>query len=373
MAPKAKGKEVEAPPGLPPGWKCIEKIYLSGKYAGSTYTRFESADGKHRSVGTMKQVLKLHAEENGLDADAEVAKYEKDQAQRQKEKKEQAAAEREKAGLVKGQKRDEAIELFEATHGKLDGSTVMALPGWRGESRHLEKCDQISAVYYDPENRPWRLLKDIAAMFGMKMLNGETDLPDFEKAKSERDVDNLARKNVVEKFEHVVNESQRPKKKARFKVIDDNDYKPRTKLSVSKIDVDSCKKNKQKDINDELDILNLLEQRAFSAIELLKVGAPAKETDDLMRNFTGTYFKMPDKFNEKPCFQRVRISHKGGLACPGQYLFWSLRRSGWKIGELDDAKAGLALCCEDVESPTLTTKPWLIWEPPYYINESVSS
>eukprot|EP00933_Yihiella_yeosuensis_P053849 TRINITY_DN5214_c0_g1_i3.p1 TRINITY_DN5214_c0_g1~~TRINITY_DN5214_c0_g1_i3.p1 ORF type:complete len:394 (+),score=65.69 TRINITY_DN5214_c0_g1_i3:97-1182(+) len=359
MAPKAKGKEIPPPKGLPPGWKCIEKVYLSGTKAGQTYVRFDSADGKHKTVLTVPRCIRIHAEENGLDPDEELAKYEA----AKEEKKANAAAEREKAGIVKGQKREEAIDHFRSVHGPLDGATVMALPGWRGEGKLLENCGQVTAVYYDTDNRPWKLLKDIEAMFGTKMLAGATDLPDFDKARAEKDLDNMARKNVVDKFEYSdTPKFARAKKRKTFSVIDDADYKPCTKLAVSKIDIDSSKKEKS---SDEFQTIDLLEKRAFSVIELVNIGTEAQANDKLISNFAGIYYKMADNLHQKPCFQRVGITKQGGLVCPGQYLFWSPHRKGWKIGALDDSKAGLALCCEDVECPTLTTN-WLIWEPSYY-------
>eukprot|EP00933_Yihiella_yeosuensis_P041769 TRINITY_DN36178_c0_g1_i1.p1 TRINITY_DN36178_c0_g1~~TRINITY_DN36178_c0_g1_i1.p1 ORF type:complete len:123 (+),score=41.77 TRINITY_DN36178_c0_g1_i1:79-447(+) len=115
------GREIPAPPGVPPGWKCIEHAFLGGKHAGKTYWKFESDDGKHKNIRDIKALIKIDARERGLDPDEEVAKYKNVAKNAKKEEKQQLASKREQSGIAKGQKR-EAAEVSEASEGIGDPS-----------------------------------------------------------------------------------------------------------------------------------------------------------------------------------------------------------------------------------------------------------
>ena len=67
----------ERPPpfGLPPGWTCIERQYLTGNYVGRTYTRFSSHNGKHKHLLSVKAVVKQDAIDKGEDPEAALAEY----------------------------------------------------------------------------------------------------------------------------------------------------------------------------------------------------------------------------------------------------------------------------------------------------------
>lgn len=60
-------REICAPSGLPPGWKCMEHVYLSGRCKGLTYTRFTSPWGKPNFQSVLGCV-KADCERRGVDS-----------------------------------------------------------------------------------------------------------------------------------------------------------------------------------------------------------------------------------------------------------------------------------------------------------------
>jgi hypothetical protein len=61
-------REVPLEPGMPTGWKGIDKQYgPTSKSAGQTYIRWYSFDGRHKHLCTVKDVIKKHCESKGLD------------------------------------------------------------------------------------------------------------------------------------------------------------------------------------------------------------------------------------------------------------------------------------------------------------------
>eukprot|EP00931_Biecheleriopsis_adriatica_P070559 TRINITY_DN4431_c0_g1_i1.p1 TRINITY_DN4431_c0_g1~~TRINITY_DN4431_c0_g1_i1.p1 ORF type:complete len:915 (-),score=245.51 TRINITY_DN4431_c0_g1_i1:38-2737(-) len=68
-SPKASKKEKQ----LPEGWQKIHKVYQSGPRAGESYTAFEN--DKHKSVSSLKEVIRLNARDRGEDEDAAVKEY----------------------------------------------------------------------------------------------------------------------------------------------------------------------------------------------------------------------------------------------------------------------------------------------------------
>jgi len=71
------GREIDPPEGLPTGWKCIEKTYMSGTNAGETYCRFIGGpNNRHKGVTSVRAAILKDAEDRGLDGQALVAAYE---------------------------------------------------------------------------------------------------------------------------------------------------------------------------------------------------------------------------------------------------------------------------------------------------------
>ena len=192
---------VESPFGLPGGWKAIERAYgNTSKSAGLTYIRFDGPDGRHKAVGNIQGAIKHEAKDRGLDPEEALQKHKAALV----ELAAQRAREAEERGILKGEKRVQAIGAFREVHGPLNGATIRCLPGWRVESKLLEGSGQISARYYDPEGNMYELVKDIECLFGMKMQRGDK-IPDIEEARANFEVDSL-RTNF---------ENEGPMKKAR--------------------------------------------------------------------------------------------------------------------------------------------------------------
>lgn len=165
-------RDIPVPEGCPPGWRQIEYMYKSGACMGKTYIRFNHktlTDTKHKGLASLKAVILRDAEDHGKDPQKAFQEYE--EAKRLKA--EAKAKEREEQGFLKGEKREEALQLFRKLHGSLDGKTVENFPNWRSEREFLPTCGQTHVTYYDGDGRPWKLLKDIEAMLGHKIQAGE--------------------------------------------------------------------------------------------------------------------------------------------------------------------------------------------------------
>jgi len=349
--------------GMPPGWKCVEKMYQSGANAGKTYIRF--ANGKHSNVLSLKAAIQLHAQDLGQDPAEAVRLYEK----KKEERKEELAKLREERGHLKGEKRQEAIDHFRGIHGKLDGATVVQLPGWKGESRVLENCGQISATYYDPEGRVFKLVNDIEAFFGTKMMQGEA-IPDIAEARSKILYDEKGKPvNVARRGDNIEDvEAQVKKRKLLQQEVGIHLYQEAPGFSVVQVHG----KGEKAPQGDEsvrqvaAEIQKCLLGRGFQEdIGLLAV-VGKEPTNAVVTAVAGIYYKMSEVYNDRPCYQRVQQypGKSGVLACRGQYIFWSTKRDSWKIGALDDGKIGYAFCPEDAPLPTAVEKPWSVLKHP---------
>eukprot|EP00929_Paragymnodinium_shiwhaense_P021324 TRINITY_DN13938_c0_g1_i2.p1 TRINITY_DN13938_c0_g1~~TRINITY_DN13938_c0_g1_i2.p1 ORF type:complete len:352 (+),score=90.04 TRINITY_DN13938_c0_g1_i2:62-1117(+) len=340
MAPKAQGKKVDCP-GLPDGWECVEKAYLSGQHAGKTYQRFQS--GKHANVLSLKAAIKLDAEDRGLDAEEAVRQYE---LRKQAAKDEELKA-KEDSGILKGEKRELYIQKFRALHGELNGAIISSLPGWRGESKLLESCGQISAQYVAPNGQIFKLVKDIEAKFAMDIEKGRP-VPDFAAARASctdefgRAV-NTARLNVLAADQ--ITKSDLGRKRRRY--LSSADYAE----AEVKAFVDNCAKLRKelvlKGFEEDIDLVYVA--RAAGATS-------SRKTLDALR---GVYYRRPGECHDKAYYQRVELTG-GRLWCTGMHISWSSNMECWKIGSL--VLAGIAICKSPTEQPYEVDKNWSIYE-----------
>lgn len=164
---------------MPPGWKCVQKQYLTGQHRGRTYVRFQN--DIHKNVISLKVALELHAQDTDQDPAKLLGEYRR--AQREKKEETLWALAMEEPEIVKSRKKDEDIECFRSVYGKLDSPTVVRLPGWRKDLKTFENCGQVVASYYAPDGKVFKFLKDIEAYFGACMMSGE-DIPDIFLARS---------------------------------------------------------------------------------------------------------------------------------------------------------------------------------------------
>jgi len=374
-APEPQAGRIVPCDNLPPGWECVEKKYLTGSLAGQTYLRWQS--DKHKNVCSIRKVIAIQAEADGRDPQVALKEYDAakkaTQDARQKE--------REEKGFVDGPRKLQAIEVFKDKYGKLDGATIAKLPGWRGESKVLEVCGQLSARYYAPDGTVYSLVNQVEAFFGFKIMNGlEHEIPDFEatRATLERDekgnfINTARRDNIVDSL------AIAPKKPKRnpfeVRVARALDYRPSQYLKVVRLLGDDMSVLLQEQGVPEQEavesaaaqIQHLLAERGFSVLDtdiLYVTGARNERTPGkkLLNALSGIYYKMAELFNARPVFQKVFLTEAGKLACSGCYISWSPARV-WKIGGLSNDKAGLAICRQEVADPSALEVEWEIYEP----------
>lgn len=379
MAPKSSGRIIPFE-GLPPGWEAIEKDYLTGTMAGKTYVRFQNH--KNRNVCSVRAALKCDAADRGLDAEEVQREYDrkKDEAKLKLQK------EREARGFLDPEKRDQAAAVFRERFGKLEGATICAIPGWRGESKLLEGSGQIAARYYSPEGQAYPLVINIEAYFGLKMMNGE-EVPDIHAARASVKVDehgkavNIARReNVQNDYSDRVGTERAPKKHKAvvdLVVASAEDYRETQCLKIIRLRTPFTtelllaeKLPEQEQVESFADQVHaLLSSCGFpDKTELLYVtGSRNQRTPGRVRldALRGVYYQRPGDYNGRPYFQKVFMTEgeNSTFACGGHFLAWSTSQKVWKIGGLDESKAGFAIHREDKPHPVDLESQWLLYEP----------
>lgn len=372
----AGGKEIEQA-GLPDGWKAIEKVYQTGSQKGQKYVRFHNEH--HSCICSVRKAIELHASDTGQDP----AKALKDYDAAKKAISDAKKAEREQKGLLEGKKKTQAVEVFRAKFGKLDGATVCKLPGWRGESKLLEKCGQICARYYSPSGEKYSLINQIEAFFGFHMMNGEDhEVPDIEAARTLVEDDgtgkkvNTARSGDSVKEDFTVMPTMKRQKKDKVRVARLEDYRSSKDLKMIPLLRDDSEAaladtaDPEEVLSAAEDIHRQLVERGFDLGTALLYMTPAKHSRvpnvRMINAVGGIYFRQAELFSGRPYYQHVRLvgPDSNGLACSGNYISWSSHWNHWKIGNLDEGKAGLAICRSDVQAVTDADQPWMLYEPP---------
>jgi len=349
-------REIPVAEGVPPGWKAIEQAYgETSTAAGKTYIRYHSLDGKHRSITSPQAVIKLDAELNGYDSEVAVLEYK----ERLKRKKEQEASERtverEAAGIMKGERRDKAIERFRSAFGPLDGPTVHAIPGWKTRWDYSVNCNQTHVVYTEPSGKEWRLLKDLEACMGAKMENGE-DLSDLMKAALDhRDQETFAEGSKLARTHgtwlHEAPERGEQIQLTKQKVVE-RISKNSKRDELVEGSYDECvAKGSVVSLSDvkagtpAASISSILLKRRFSdRAQLLTLSFGSQSESNGLSCLNGFYYELDSNYNERPLYQKVSEmgSESGVLVCTGLYIFWSDKRNRWELGSLDQSRHCLA-------------------------------
>jgi len=366
-------REIPLDEGLPAGWKAVEKMYHSGKYAGRTYIRWARLDGKHQNVCSARQVVKIHAEENGEDPAPALKHYEEQMKMRHDIAAAERAREAEERGRVKGEKREGCIKTFNDKYGSLRGPLVHAFAGWMTRWDYMPNCGQIHVTYTDPEGTEWKLLKDLEACFGMRMENGEDEAIGklleqaaiYENAEMFKE-GSASCKNSQGSFESSAADGvpgvqvQRPLASK----VDDRYEDASILVSRPKTG------EPQADTVDK--IRTLLVQRGFNASLDLVVISNRDASHAVTDVLSGMYYRCPEDVNERPCYQQLWEckAKPGSLTCSRLFLSWTgskLRR--WRLGSLDPALGGYAYCEDDVPDPCSLTKTWKVVKPPQQTND----
>eukprot|EP00928_Gymnodinium_smaydae_P002600 TRINITY_DN10932_c0_g1_i1.p1 TRINITY_DN10932_c0_g1~~TRINITY_DN10932_c0_g1_i1.p1 ORF type:complete len:441 (+),score=90.44 TRINITY_DN10932_c0_g1_i1:99-1325(+) len=383
---KTYPRDVPIHEGMPEGWKGIEKQYLSGKYAGQTYVRWYSLDGRHKHLCTPASVIEIDAKEKGHDAetieamvkaykDAQEAKRERQLQERQKE--------REERGLLKGQLREEVIAEFRAKFGSLMGPIVHAMPGWRTRWDYMTNCSQVHVTYTDPDNKEWKILKDIECSLGYRMRNGEDITTLMANASASANPNEFTECSATCRDTKETVESDGPSRNQEIggkwakrmaaaiqhaqhsqrEAVPEDFQESSLVVAAAAAGVAAGRQLSSAGCPDAESLAAnasgvrvLLNARGFPAsTELLAVfGHRAKTVGMAEECLAGIYHELPATYNDRACYQKVERSGKRAraLECQELYIFWSAKRARWKIGSsLDDALAGYAFCAQDASRP----------------------
>jgi len=400
-----EGLQIQPPPGLPPGWQAIQKKYMTGSRRGTAYVRYQNTN--HKNVLSVKAAIELDAKDKGIDPSEALSDYNHMKVERLRSKQH----EREQRGVVIGERRNQAQQLFRDTCGPLDGSTVMNFDGWTTRWMHLPKCGQTHVFYKDTYGTEWRLLKDIEVALGLKIMKGgEQDIRHMvhtarEKAKEQpkRQARPMRRDSAENADSAVPSEPRRrssrgtkagtpegyddgtgkpggsamkSRKRANNKVGVTVQHKETSSMTISfAYDVSSTELSASGAPAHEVpaiqqsaaDIHNLLVRYGFREdTQLVAVLARTPGHEILDTLLKGLYFEMAEQFGGRPCYQRVRLSQdaqgKHTLVCSPLYIFWSQSHGRWKVGELDDARVGIAFCTQDIATPADVEGPWMVYE-----------
>jgi len=359
--------------GLPPGWKAIESAYLTGRYVGNTYVRFKGPISGTASICTVKKAIHCDAKKvKGL-SDAEADKLAEDFEILQKAREEQKKKDREAAGYLKAEKREEAIAAFIAKYGQLDGATVTNLPGWEAKSVFRETCGQTAVTYYSPEGRPFCTVKDVMMVFGVQVLNG-AEIPEIAIARSKLVTDEKGK--VINSARQEINETvtaesalqaQNKRRRLRWDPTRYAESKSLAALQVpiamdwSPTEIPREEAKKLQCDGAEIHAALVTDRHFPKTVTLLAMRGC--ESEPLKPALEGFFYMMTDAFNHRPVYQRIYKTSEGSmpLACHGVYIFWSNRRSRWTIGPLDDDDRAYAFAVTDAQEPTSVLR-WKIFQ-----------
>mmetsp|Transcript_73160 Transcript_73160/g.164356 ORF Transcript_73160/g.164356 Transcript_73160/m.164356 type:complete len:400 (-) Transcript_73160:181-1380(-) len=113
------------------------------------------------------------------------------------------------------------------------------------------------------------------------------------------------------------------------------------------------------------EIRELLVSRKFPReTELLVVTAQEQKTPSdaqlAFKRLQGWYHAMEISLGGRPVYQKVmQVPVCGcGVACGGEYIFWSEGQKCWRIGDVDEATSCLAFCKDSQPRVTEVRDPW---------------
>jgi len=390
-------RKVPSPEGLPAGWYAIEKQYKSGSYAGRTYIRFEY-DGpgwKARNVTTLRQAILQDAEANGYDGPEAVARFEAAQEMKKAEKKK----ERELSGQLEGERKEQALACFREAYGPLEAVTIGFMPGWDIDTKYLEVSGQTHVRYISPAKKTYGTVVAVEVYLGIQMLEGSREAAEVviegrkrveEKyGKLEKGFNPLRRANdgVTLKQTFVTGGADAFHKAAKEKrrkvtaTAHPEDYLETKSLVVAPVPFtpqgDNAappsdalatlrKAGADEEVAKELlqtamSMRAILARRGFlGQVELVAIfNCDCVGNAGLVPQLCGVYYKLPEHFSGRPYYQKVSVASHFAFCMP-VYIFWSSARHRWKVGCLDDNKAGLAFCTDDQPGPDQVRQPWQV-------------
>ncbi|CAE8638430.1 unnamed protein product [Polarella glacialis] len=339
-------REVPMPLGLPAGWKAIERSYgPSAKSYGMTYIRYSSDCGAYKQLGSAKAVIKAHCEAKKLNK-KDSAEFIKEYDRVREEDKKRKETERESRGKMGVEKREASVQIFQDKFGPLVGPVVFCFPGWTTRWEYSPNSYQTHVTYTDTEGTEWKLLKDLEAVFGLRIASGEGD------SISKMIQDATARANKEEfavgarsarEAEGVYEVTATGESSVRKREENLRNWRKKQKLEeiegsrpspdlLSWADSSASSEAGVHLAVEEFRKL-LCERRKFpSSVDLLVVDG-AMEGATFAPRMRGVYYKMQEVFADRPLYQRlvhVPAAH-AGIACDGVYMMWSASKNRWQI------------------------------------------
>lgn len=378
-------RTVPSAPGLPAGWISIEQVYgPKSALHGQPYTRYKTSDGRHGGTSSIKKAIELDCKDKGTDP-AEGIRAWQDAVKAAKTQRDK------ETGNVEN--REEAIAAYQAVYGPLDSPTTAKMPGWSYTVKYLEVSGQTNVTYYNPKGTSFGTLKQIEAHLGCLVLDGKTlDFVNEGKALAKAEWGDYAWGfNPLRRSEDgttlqvmaasglkasELNEMVGKKKKRR---VDEDDYHENKVLVVRSVTMD----NGDKDVAAQLrgagaasaaDLAASCQkaqawllQRDFGKDTEILVAfcrEPLPLPADMPSAFTagrlcGIYYQRPGLFQGHRFYQKLQTG-TSSLSCSPLFLFWSQGRGNWKLGLLDDAKAGFALHSGEEVPTSQSATPWML-------------
>lgn len=378
-------REVAVKTGMPDGWHGIERQYgPNSKTAGQVYCRYYSNDGRHNHFCSPKQVINTHCEDTGEDPVEMLASYNRlTKGAKDNEKSKRAE--------VKGSKtenREEAVNRFRDTFGKLEGPIVFMLPGWITRWHHQPACNQVMVEYLDTDGNSWKLLKDLECSFQFKIDNGQGDgIPEMikqakaladpakfaEGAKTARSTGGTAEMRG-DRGESTLHEAGARGSMRKERLESRHGLEGPTKKARSSairpvhFAVDAVEQTGWAAIEGKEDVQQafqqfqrLLAQRGFhSNLELLAICGVSPERK-FARRMCGVYYQMPEPFGGSRCYQKLLRcpNAREELGCDGLFFVYSQALSRWELTtQLKEVRAVVAHSC-DAKGPLVQAKgPW---------------
>jgi len=159
----------------------------------------------------------------------------------------------------------------------------------------------------------------------------------------------------------------------RYKFAKNEDYEEVKAFGVFKCPLsDKQKKACGEAFAEHQEIQAALVERQFKGPSLLltslakskKSKEPVPQTQ-IVENMCCFWYKRPDDFCGKPCFQRVFMKKleptgKKVLICSESHIFWSKEYNCWKIGVLNEDMAGYLKCEDPAGLPWETKRTWKV-------------
>ena len=385
-------REVPILPGMPEGWKGIEKCYgEASKMFGQVYTRYSSSCGKHRGVGSPAQVIKLHCEELGTDPTDMLLEYERIKLERKDKEIADRAEEQASKGVLKGDVRDLKIEKFREVYGPLEGPVVFCFPGWKTVWSYLPVSNQVFITYVEPSGQEWKILKNLEAALQHRMDIGVGgDIPAMlEEGRGKADPAKFScgTKNARETQGTCEIEGG-----AEF-----SEVQTRSLLEIDGVK-QSFRKTKRKKTHSKDQVWRALEfvnrvgpsqtgwatlatqehvEKALSEFRRLMVECKFPEETELVavhgcstdRHYAnrviGVYYEMAERCEGRRCYQKL-LSAPGctpALGCDDIYVVWSPSRAQWQmVTKPEDGGVCIAFCNDSAEQLGQVSQPWNILE-----------